>query len=174
MEVRCLFVSVAIVVGGLFVAGCAQPGSPTSPGSTSLGSSLGPTAVVDHDLPPDEVEDPGINPCTGALTTLTLHFLKFVERIDTDASGTQHHHVSIVAEVTSSDGFSGKATANFTGLAKPGSGLEIDHEGFSFLLHNDAHQTIVAHLVAQDVLEDGNTHVEFEIELTECRGKPVA
>lgn len=170
MPVRAAFVAVAVAVGGLFVVGCSQPVSPTSNGLASLGSSVGPIAVTNHDLPPDEVEDPGPNPWTGALTTLTIHFVKFVERLETDASGAQHHTVGGVAELSTSDGFSGKATFHFTGYAD---GLEVDHEVNSLVLDNDSGQTIVARFLRQEVREDGNIHVDFEVEFVECRGKPI-
>src|SRR5262245_34347290 len=113
MRVRALFVAIVLVVGGWFVTGCAQPASPTSPGPVSLGPSLGPTAVTNHDLPPDDVST-AINPCTGTLTTVTVHFLNFVERVETDGSGGQHEIGSAVAEVSTADGFSGKVTFHFT------------------------------------------------------------
>jgi hypothetical protein len=186
MSVRASLAAVALVVGTVFVVGCAQTSSPTSPSSSassptspsSSASSAVPagsflaaaTSETSHTLPPDEVFT-DINPCTGDPTEVTFHYLQFVAHFTEDGAGGLHSATSGVLEVTTDDGFSGRGQVR-TRFSGPASDVSQEAFGLSVTLGNGTGQRIVVHIVAHLVIVDGVPIVDLEIESIECQGKP--
>ena len=127
---------------------------------------------ADHSLPPipPEVE---FNPCTGADTLVTLTPRKAVFHLSVDNAGGSHLTGTFLGDITTADGFSGRATGWFGGNdGSGGSGVEVFTATFSATMKNDSKQTVVIHGVFHITLKDGNPVVLFEVESEECRGKP--
>jgi hypothetical protein len=174
MHVRVAFVAVALAVGISFVAACGQTASPTSPASPFLArtSQSLTTSSVDQTPPPDE-SLPIDNPCTGSSTTATVHWIKYVSRSETDATGGQHTTITGVIQLSTSDGFSGRGAVHFTGAEDPGGQeFEIDVEINSAVVGNGTGQRILVHLRAVNVRREGITFVQFETSSLECVGRP--
>lgn len=167
---------VVLIVGTVFVVGCAQTSSPTSPSSSAssavpAGSSLAAaTSETSHTLPPDEVFT-DINPCTGELIEVTFHYLQFVSHFTEDGAGGVHFGMSGVLEVTTDDGFSGRGQirGRFSG---PASDVSQEAFGLSVTLGNGTGKRVVVHIVGHLVIVDGVPIVDLEIESLECQGKP--
>ena len=168
--------TVAVVVGTVFVVGCAQTSSPTSPSSSAssavpAGSSLAAaTSETSHTLPPDEVFI-DINSCTGDPTEITFHYLQFVSHLTDDGAGGLHFQASGVLEVTTDDGFSGRGEVRGR-FAGPASDVSQEAFGLSVTAGNGTGQRLVVHVVQHFVIVDGVPIVDLEIESIECQGKP--
>jgi hypothetical protein len=190
MSVRASFVAVAVVMGTVFVVGCAQPSSPTSPSSLALsavpnGGLVNPAsapatgnltaAAADHTLPPDVIIPDVPSICPGGPVTVTLHFVQFIYHENLDATGGGHFTSTGVFEITTSDGFSGRGRISMGGNFGPGhSGIAEQTFTETVTAGDGSGQRVVVHHVMHVVFKDGVPIVEFAIDRIECLGKPVA
>jgi hypothetical protein len=189
MSIRASLVAVAVVVGTVFVVGCAQPSAPTSP--SSLASSAIPNgglvnpgsasargnltaAAADHTLPPDVIIPNVPSICPGGLVTVTLHFVHFTYHETLDATGGGRFTSTGVFEITTSDGFSGRGRISMGGTLEPGhSGIAQKRSNETLTASDGSGQRVVVHHVMQLVVKDGVPIVDFAIDRIECLGKPV-
>jgi len=141
------------------------------------------SAVTDHSLPPDDVFT-DVNPCTGALTTITVSFKQAVFHESQDATGGLHLTGTAVGTITTADGFSGRQTFWFgANIESGGSDLSVNTFTESATLRGPGGQVVVVHGVAHIsgkglVFDDdgnlisGTPTVAFEKFSLECKGKP--
>ena len=145
-------VATVALVAGLWTGGSVYAGGP-----------------ADHTLPPDEVSD-DINPCTGAVTTLTLSYKTAVVHFTDDASGGGHFTFTATGTITTADGFSGRFTI------WPGendrSNVTAATFTFSATLQGPDGQAVNVHGLFHITVKNGEPVVEFEKEIFECVGKP--
>src|SRR5687768_9581046 len=92
-----------------------------------FGSAVLAAAANDHTLPPPNSFD-DINPCTGAVTTITETPLRSVFHDSEDANGGVHFPGTTVFKVETEDGFSGRETVWFGGNVNS----DMDVEAFTF------------------------------------------
>jgi hypothetical protein len=167
------------LVGGLalsfMVAACAGPASPLAPDSAASfsGSDLAAATSETSHEPPDDFVETDTNPCTGEETEITYHFLQYVEHFTGDGAGGGHIEGSAVIEVTTADGFSGRAHFRFSESLTAGD-VEQHAEAFSITVGNGTGQRIAVHGIFHIVIVDGEVVVDFESGSEECLGKPVA
>ena len=128
---------------------------------------------ADHTLPDDFVDE-DVNPCTSAMTTITVSFTKAVVHETLDASGGVHFTFAWMGTFTTADGFSGPVTVSFASNAgSGGSGLEEFTITTSGPGGDGSGSLVNTHGVGHGTLKDGSPVVEFEKwSLEECLGKP--
>jgi hypothetical protein len=190
MSIRASFVAVAVVVGTVFVVGCAQPSSPTSPSSLAAsalpnGGLVNPgsasatgnltAAAADHTLPPDVIIPNVPSICPGGLVTVTLRFVHFTYHETLDATGGGRFTSTADFEITTSDGFSGRGHISMSGTLGPGhSGITQQRFNETLTAGDGSGQRVVVHHVMHLVVNDGVPIVDLKVDRIECLGKPVA
>ena len=109
------------------------------------------------------------------MTTLTAHAVKFLYHENLDATGGGHFTVTLVIEVTTSDGFSGRETFSFGGTFGSGhSGIEAQTLRDSNTLGDGSGRRLVVTESMHILFKDGVPVVEHDNFSLECLGKPVA
>jgi hypothetical protein len=151
-------------IGALVVALLLAAASYTGAGIAS--------AANEHDLPPPEVFM-DTNPCTGDLVEITETFKKAVFHSSEDANGGFHVTGTLVADIETEDGFSGRSTLRFSENGSGDASHFVGSFTYSATLGNGSGQRVVVHTSGHITVANGEVKVEHESFSLECRGKPV-
>ena len=125
---------------------------------------------ADHTLPDDEVfED--VNPCTGALTTITQSFTTAVFHETLNSAGS-HFTFTGTGVISTTDGFSGRFSVSGGGKFVAGGDVAVETFRFSATLRNGSGQVVNPQFVVHVTVVDGEPVVEVVLDKIGCRGKP--
>jgi hypothetical protein len=129
------------------------------------------SAANDHSLPPPEVFT-DINPCTGDEVEITETYKKAVFHFSEDANGGFHVTGTLIAEIETEDGYSGRSTVWFGENGSGDASHFVSTFTYSATLGNGSGQRVVVHTTGHITVVDGDIVVEHENFIFECKGKP--